>query len=86
MDKTLMSEAELSHRSIQQLYKRVFGTPEGKKVLFSILSDLKFMSETVSDADTALRNYAIFLIRERIGFNDAQGLVSLIETMISRKE
>ena len=73
---------ERQERELRMLYRSVFGSESGKKVLFSILQDLGFLSETEGDR-TALRNYATFLIRERIGLNDARGFMSIVETLLS---
>lgn len=73
---------ERQERELRRLYRTVFGTEAGKKVLFSILQDLGFLAETEGDR-TALRNYATFLVRERIGVNDARGFMSIVETLLS---
>jgi len=69
-------------QELRRLYRQVFGTEHGKKVLFSILQDLGFLSETEGDR-AALRNYATFLIRDRIGVNDARGFMAVVEAMLS---
>jgi len=74
--------AERQERELRALYRDVFSTAPGKKVLFSILQDLGFLAETDGER-SILRNYASFLIRERIGVNDARGFMSIVETLLS---
>lgn len=69
-------------RELRWLYRQVFGTEAGKKVLYSILSDLGYHTTAEQPERVALRNYASFLIRERIGLNDAAGMVAIIDTLL----
>jgi len=82
MDDAKEEEAR-KERELRMMYRKVFSTPEGKKVFFSILSDLGFLAASQGEDRTALRNYAIFLIRERIGLNDANGFMDLISTILA---
>lgn len=81
IDKRKVEEEQ--RKRLRQIYREVFNTEPGRKVLFSILEDLGFLSEAVSPDRVALRNYGTFLVRERIGLNDAAGMSNLIQTMLT---
>jgi hypothetical protein len=80
--KRRQEEAE-QERRLRQLYREVFGTVAGQKVLFSILEDLGFFAEATAPDRVAIRNYGTFLIRKRIGLDDAEGVSQLIRTMLT---
>jgi hypothetical protein len=84
MAETATEKQARLERELRYVYRKVFGTPEGKKVLFSILQDCRFLSEAATNEEVALRNYATTLVRDRIGIKDAQGMMSLVDTMIER--
>lgn len=85
-----MSDAQITRKEIaeseerlRRMYRDVFGTETGKKVLFSILEDLGFFTEATSPDRVALRNFGTFLVRKRIGLDDATGMHELIRTMLT---
>lgn len=45
-------------KEIQQKYRNLFSTPEGKEVLAHMLTLLHFFDEMVRDEDIVLRNFA----------------------------
>lgn len=61
------STAEEQNKALQKTFKRVFQTEDGKIVLNALLTDLHFFNEAKTEAETALCEYAKFLIRERLG-------------------
>lgn len=69
-------------RELRAMYRSVFSSPAGKRVLYSILSDLGLLAESTNQGEVALRNYAVFLVRDRLGIKDASGLVAMIDTML----
>jgi hypothetical protein len=50
-------------------FRRVFTTPDGRACLVVLLEDLKFREQVNNQNDEALRNYATFLLQERIGID-----------------
>lgn len=76
------SEEEEIH--LRQMYRDVFSTDTGSKVLFSILSDLGLFTEAKDIDRVALRNYATFLIRQRIGLNDASGMMAVLKAILAK--
>lgn len=55
---------------IVRLFKRVFSTREGRIVFNQILIDLKYYDECITETDTALNNYAKFMINTRLRCNN----------------
>ena len=83
IEKKRKQEEDAQERRIRQLYREVFGTVAGQKVLFSILEDLGWFNAAEAPERVALRNYGTFLIRKRIGLDDAEGMSQLIRTMLT---
>lgn len=69
-------------KEMQKNFREVFGTYNGKKVLNVLLNDLMLFQPTHTEAETALRNYATFLLNERMGYKDT---VSLTEQIVLSK-
>jgi len=68
----------MADEEIVALYRRVFATHDGRKVLLSILSDLGLFSSITGPEQQALHNYAVYLLRHRLGYQSAQGVMDLI--------
>lgn len=65
------------------MVRRVFSTPEGKKVFTGLMFDLGLFREATDPDSVAKRNFATFYLRERIGLFKAQDAASAIELMIA---
>lgn len=65
------------------MVRRVFSTPEGKKVFVGLMLDLGLFSQATDAESVAKRNFAQFYLRERIGLCKAQDAASVIELMIA---
>lgn len=65
-------------REARALMRRVFGTTEGRIALALILEDLKYFDEATTDAQKALRNYATFLLMERMGIGDGLAITNAL--------
>lgn len=73
-------EKELEElHSMQKLFRDVFSDYDGMKVLNVILSDLKYFDVCNNEREMALRNYATFLLEERMGFKNT---VSMTENLL----
>lgn len=81
-DKALDNEVENkiveADKKMTECYRRVFSTSEGKIVLHQILTDLRFYDECVSETDTALNNFAKFMIFKRLKVNNKKQITKLI--------
>ena len=77
---------EQEDRNRQQLYRRVFNTPDGKKVLTMILTDLGFhsMSNPGNPYQEVLRNFAVHLLEE-IGTFHQDNLEDITRALLSVK-
>lgn len=64
------------------LYRRVFGTPEGRQVLEDILLDLGHFSATEDDEDATKQNYAKHLLYKVGGYVD-RNIGTLVETYVT---
>lgn len=62
----------------RQMFREVFSTPHGRIVLTQILLDLKYFSVCTNEQDTALSNYAKFLLQERLDINDTKKIVNAL--------
>lgn len=65
-------------REARALMRRVFGDTEGRIALALILEDLKFFGEAATDAQKALRNYATFLLMDRMGIGDGLAIINAL--------
>jgi hypothetical protein len=61
---------EEQNKKLQQLFKNVFSSYEGKIVLTQILEDLCFFKKCRNDDENSLCNYAKYLMANRLGIND----------------
>ena len=81
-DKALDTEVENkiieADKKMSECFRRVFSTSEGKIVLHQILTDLRFYDECVSETDTALNNFAKFMIFKRLKVNNKKQITKLI--------
>lgn len=66
-------------KELQKTFRDVFSNYDGKKVLNVILCDLKYFDSCNNERDMALRNYATFLLEERMGFKNT---VSMTEKLL----
>ncbi len=58
---------EKQHKALQDAFKRVMKTKDGKIVFNALLTDLFYFDTAKTDAEKALCEYAKFLVRERLG-------------------
>lgn len=78
-------DAELSRedKAERALFRRVFSSPEGKRVLTAILADLgTFDRVPMEEGSVALRNYGIRLM-ELTGLLDEMKIPAWVEMMLS---
>lgn len=76
VERTIKENAEI--KELQKTFRDVFSNYDGKKVLNVILNDLKFFDTCNTERDTALRNYATFLLEERMGFKNTVSMTEKI--------
>ena len=76
VERTIKENAEI--KELQKTFRDVFSNYDGKKVLNVILNDLKFFDICNTERDTALRNYATFLLEERMGFKNTVSMTEKI--------
>ena len=74
------TEEEIIERDKQMTaaFRRVFQTPEGRIVLHQLLVDLRFYKECVTETDTALNNFAKFMIFKRLKVHNIKQITNLI--------
>lgn len=65
-------------KKMTEYFRRVFSTPDGKVVLEQLLIDLKFFDECVTETDTALNNYAKFMIFKRLKVDNKSKITRLL--------
>lgn len=76
------SVPEKQKKAIQDIFKRLFSTNDGKFVLNVLLSDLRYFRSATTDEEKALSEYAKILLRERLGLKDTQSMTnSILETL-----
>jgi hypothetical protein len=76
-------EEELQEQArARDLVRRVYSTPDGLKVLTALLLDLGLFSKATDADSMARRNFAIFYIRERLGFTQAQDAEELVKLLL----
>ncbi len=81
----IRASAELSveDKAERNLFRKVFSTPEGKRVLTAILADLgTFDRIPMEEGSIALRNYGIRLL-ELSGLLDEVKIPAWVELMLS---
>ena len=74
-DKNKIIEAD---KKMTEYFRRVFSTPDGRIVLHQILTDLRFYDECITETDTALNNFAKFMIFKRLKVNNKKQITKLI--------
>jgi predicted hydrolase (HD superfamily) len=72
-----MPQAE-QQEEVTKLFRRVFGTEEGKIALAYLLMDLYYFSATDDPEAIARRNYASSLLRDRLGIKDPTAIVAAL--------
>ena len=75
-------EKENTEREARARFRRVFSSPDGKLVLASILLDLRYFGEAKNEADTALKNYATTLVRDRIGIQTKEQGLDVVQALL----
>lgn len=65
------------------MVRRVFSTPEGKKVFVGLMLDLGLYSQATDQESVVKRNFAQFYLKERIGLYKAQDAAQVIELMLA---
>lgn len=61
------AKPEEQAEALRKVFKRVFTTEDGRIVLNAILNDLYYFDKVRTEAESALNNYAKFLVGERLG-------------------
>lgn len=74
-DKNKIIEAD---KKMTEYFRRVFSTSDGRIVLHQILTDLRFYDECVTETDTALNNFAKFMIFKRLKCDNYKQMTSKI--------
>ena len=81
-DKALDSELENkiieADKRMNDCFRRVFSTSDGKIVLHQILTDLRFYDECITETDMALNNFAKFMIFKRLKVDNKKQITKLI--------
>lgn len=65
------------------MVRRVFSTPEGKKVFIGLMLDLGLFSQATDQESVVKRNFAQFYLKERIGLYKAQDAAQVIELVLA---
>lgn len=68
-DNEIEQKLKESNDKIVRMFRELFSSPNGQIVLNQLLTDLRYFDECKTEDDTALSNYAKFLIKERLGVN-----------------
>lgn len=76
VERTIKENAEV--KELQKTFRDVFSSYDGKKVLNVLLCDLKYFDTCLNERETALRNYATFLLEERMGFKNTVSITEKI--------
>lgn len=71
----LDEEQRKENAEMQKTFRKVFSNYDGKKVLNVLLNDLLYFQPTHSEGQQALKNYATYLLAERMGFKDTVDFV-----------
>lgn len=71
-------KAQEQIREARALLRRVFSTTDGRIALALILEDLKYFDEAQTEAHKALRNYATFLLMDRMGIGDGLAITNAL--------
>lgn len=75
-------EIDRENLDMQKKFRKVFSDYDGKIVLNVLLNDLMLFQPCNSERETALRNYATYLIQERMGYKDT---VSMTDALLNCK-
>jgi hypothetical protein len=73
-------------KEIQKIGKEIFSTPNGAIFLTILLDDLCYTRRTSDEGENALRSYATFLLRERLGVTNDSLAVTTALLNIEPKE
>ena len=65
-------------KRMSELFRRVFSTDEGKKVLHQLLTDLRFYDECITETDVALNNFAKFMIFKRLKCDNYRQMTNVL--------
>lgn len=65
-------------KRMTECFRRVFSTDNGRIVLHQILTDLRFYDECVTETDTALNNFAKFMIYKRLKVDNKKQITNLL--------
>lgn len=68
-DNEIEQKLKENNDKIVRMFRELFSSPNGQIVLNQLLTDLRYFDECKTEDDTALSNYAKFLIKERLGVN-----------------
>ena len=69
---------DTENAEIQKTFRDLFITEQGRKVLNVLLNDMCYFQPCKTEGETALRNYATFLLEERMGYKDTISLTNKI--------
>lgn len=65
-------------RDMSLLFREVFTTDSGRKVLEQLLIDLKYFDNCTTSDEIALNNYAKFMIKNRLRINNRERITGAI--------
>lgn len=78
LDDEITNKVLEADKKMSECFRRVFSTSDGRIVLHQLLTDLRFYDECVTETDTALNNFAKFMIFNRLKVDNKKQLTSLI--------
>ena len=81
--KEAREKAELQERATRRQYRELHDSEEGITALSLELIDLGWLTTETTGGNQYLRDYANFIIRERIGIKTAGQLKQLVRFMLS---
>lgn len=73
---------EEQRKALQQMFRKVFSTPEGKVVLNTILNDLRYFSKAEYESEYILSDYAKTLLHDRLGITDTMAVTDCFISVI----
>lgn len=78
-------ETKEKQKALQNIFRKVFSTPEGKLVLNVLLSDLRYYRPAENENDYVLCEYAKKLLRNRIGLEDTAVMTDCIMSAMTKE-
>ena len=69
---------EEKEKMLVETCQKVFGTEDGKLVLYMLLTDMSYFADSRTKREKFLNDYAKFFIRERLGVRDGKSITDFI--------